>query len=71
MTQDQAKLLVAKRAAELVTDGMKVGLGAGSKAILFIHELGRAVRNGLRIQAIATSDESAALAEELGSADQL
>jgi ribose 5-phosphate isomerase A len=57
---------VAKRAAELVTDGMKVGLGTGSTAILFIHELGRAVRNGLRIQAIATSDESAALAEELG-----
>ncbi len=66
MTQDEAKLLVAKRAAGLISSGMKVGLGTGSTATLFIRELGQAVRNGLRIEAIATSDESAALAKELG-----
>ena len=66
MTQDEAKLLVAKRAAELISSGMKVGLGTGSTAILFIRELGKSVRNGLRIEAIATSDGSAALAKDLG-----
>jgi ribose 5-phosphate isomerase A len=66
MTQDEAKLLVARRAVELVSDGMKVGLGTGSTAAPFIHELGKAVQGGLRIEAIATSDESAALAKEVG-----
>ena len=32
MTQDEAKLLVAKRAAELVRDGQAVGLGTGTTA---------------------------------------
>ena len=66
MTQDEAKLLVAKRAMELVSDGMRVGLGTGSTATLFIHELGKAVQGGLRIEAIATSDKSTALAKEVG-----
>ncbi len=66
MTQDEAKLLAAKRAVEFISDGMSVGLGTGTTATLFIRELGKAVGGGLRIQAIATSDASAALAQELG-----
>jgi ribose 5-phosphate isomerase A len=66
MTQDEAKLLVAERAMEFISDGMKVGLGTGSTAVLFIHELANAVRGGLRVEAIATSNESASLATELG-----
>ncbi|WP_263357677.1 ribose-5-phosphate isomerase RpiA [Acidicapsa ligni] len=66
MTQDQAKLLAARRAMEFVSDGMKIGLGTGTTSTLFIHELGKAVRDGLSIEAIATSDESAKLASELG-----
>jgi ribose 5-phosphate isomerase A len=66
MTQDEAKLLVARRAVELVSDGMRVGLGTGSTATLFIHELGKAMQGGLRIEAIATSDKSSALAKEVG-----
>jgi ribose 5-phosphate isomerase A len=66
MTQDEAKLLVAKRALAFISDGMKVGLGTGSTATLFIRELGRAVQGGLRIEAIATSRASSALAKELG-----
>lgn len=66
MTQDQAKLLAAKRAVEFISDGMNVGLGTGSTATLFIRELGKAVQAGLRIQAIATSDASATLAQQLG-----
>ncbi|MBB6144367.1 ribose 5-phosphate isomerase A [Silvibacterium bohemicum] len=66
MTQDDAKLLAAKRAVEFISDGMKVGLGTGTTTTLFIHELGKAVQSGLRIEAIATSDASATLAKELG-----
>ena len=39
MTQDEAKRLVAMRAAELVEDGTVVGLGTGTTATMFIHEL--------------------------------
>ena len=66
MTQNEAKLLVAKRAVGFISDGMKVGLGTGSTATLFIRELGKAVQAGLRIKAIATSDGSSTLAKELG-----
>lgn len=66
MTQDEAKLLAAKRAVELIEDGMAVGLGTGSTATLFIRELGKRVGDGLRIKAIATSDASRTLAQQLG-----
>ncbi len=66
MTQDEAKLLVAKRAMDFISDGMKVGLGTGTTATPFIHELAKAVKAGLHIEAIATSDGSAKLAKELG-----
>ncbi len=67
MTQDEAKLLAAKRAVEFVQDGMAVGLGTGSTATLFIRELGKRVAaGGLRIRCIATSDASDRLARELG-----
>ena len=66
MTQDEAKLLAAKRAVAFVRDGMNVGLGTGTTATLFIRELGKAVAGGLRIKAIATSEASRDLARELG-----
>lgn len=65
MTQDEAKLLAAQRAVEFIKPGMNVGLGTGSTATLFIKELGKAVRNGLQIRAIATSDASRELAQQL------
>ena len=63
MTQDEAKRLVAKRAAELVEDGTVVGLGTGSTATLFIREL--AARK-LKIRCVASSDASHALGLSLG-----
>jgi ribose 5-phosphate isomerase A len=63
MTQDEAKRLVAKRAAELVEDGMVVGLGTGSTATLFIREL--AARK-LNIRCVASSDASHDLGLSLG-----
>ncbi len=58
MTQDEAKLLVAKRAVEFVEDGMAVGLGTGSTATLFIRELGKRVQDGLKIRCVASSEAS-------------
>jgi ribose 5-phosphate isomerase A len=66
MTQDEAKRLVAKRAAEFVEDGMAVGLGTGTTATLFIRELGERVRRGLKIRCVASSDASHKLGLQLG-----
>ena len=63
MTQDEAKRLVARRAAEFVEDGMVVGLGTGTTATLFIHEL--AARK-LKIRCVASSDASHELGLSLG-----
>src|SRR5450631_742551 len=63
MTQDEAKRLVAKRAAEFVEDGMVVGLGTGTTATAFIREL--AARK-LKIRCVASSDASHDLALSLG-----
>ena len=57
------KLRAAQRALELVESGMTLGLGSGSTATIWINLLGEKVRDhGLRIRAIASSDDS----EELG-----
>jgi ribose 5-phosphate isomerase A len=66
MTQDEAKLLVARRAVEFVEDGMAVGLGTGSTATLFIRELGKRVQQGLKVRCVASSDASAELGLSLG-----
>jgi ribose 5-phosphate isomerase A len=63
MTQDEAKGLVARRAAELVEDGMVVGLGTGSTATLFIREL---AKRKLTIRCVASSDASHDLGLSLG-----
>lgn len=67
MTQDEAKKLVAKRAVELVEDGMAVGLGTGSTSKIFIEQLGERVRDEkLRLRCVASSEASQALAASLG-----
>jgi len=66
MTQDEAKALVGKRAAEMVEDGMAVGLGTGSTSVMFIKALGARVQAGLKIRCVASSDASEALGQSLG-----
>src|SRR5438270_9051534 len=63
MTQDEAKLAVAKRATEFVQDGMVVGLGTGSTATMFIREL---AAKKLKIRCVASSDASFELGRSLG-----
>ncbi len=66
MTQDEAKALVGLRAAELVQDGMAVGLGTGSTSTMFIKALGARVKAGLKIRCVASSDASHHLGLSLG-----
>ena len=60
------KQQAAVEAAQLVENGMVVGLGTGSTATFLIDALAARVREGLRIDAIATSERSAAQASEAG-----
>ncbi len=53
-----AKKNAAKDAAELIQEGMIIGLGSGSTALFFIEHLIERCRNGLKISAVATSQES-------------
>src|SRR6202012_5515607 len=63
---EAAKRRAAQWAAAQVQDGMAVGLGSGSTSALVIDEVGRRVRDGLRIVSIATSIQSHRQAESLG-----
>ena len=64
---ERGKFSAAKAATALVKDGMKVGLGTGSTAAWLVRHLAEMVRkDGLRIQAAATSVQTATLAMELG-----
>jgi ribose 5-phosphate isomerase A len=62
----EAKRRAAVWAASQIEDGMKVGLGSGSTSALAIEEVGRRVKEGLKITAIATSLQSQRQAEGLG-----
>ncbi len=63
----QAKYAAAKTAADMVQDGMKVGLGTGSTAAWLVRCLGDRVRDqGLKIWAVPTSTRTAVLAREVG-----
>jgi ribose 5-phosphate isomerase A len=60
------KARAAVAAAELVADGMIVGLGSGSTAALMVRRIGERVQqDGLKIVAVATSDATASLARSL------
>jgi ribose 5-phosphate isomerase A len=64
---DKAKFVAAKRAAQMVETGMRVGLGTGSTAAWLVRCLGEMVRdNGLRIKGVPTSTRTAELARQVG-----
>ena len=66
MTKGEQKRVAAEAAAAEVQDGMRLGLGTGSTASLVVEALGRRVRDGLRITAVATSERTASQAAEFG-----
>lgn len=68
---DSNPILIAKKAAgqaaaELIQEGMLIGLGTGSTAAFFIEALGKRCQAGLKISAVATSQQSTRQAEHLG-----
>lgn len=63
---DRAKAAAARFAADLVEDGMRVGLGTGSTATHLVRRLAERARNGLDLTAVATSEATERLARELG-----
>jgi|SRR5579862_1071911 len=58
MTKESIKKAVGYQAAELIQDGMLVGLGTGSTAFFFIERLIQRCKEGLRIHAAASSQHS-------------
>lgn len=64
MTADESKRAAGEAAAALVQPGMKVGLGTGSTAAWFVQALAARGLAGLRC--VATSEQTAVLARELG-----
>jgi ribose 5-phosphate isomerase A len=64
--RDALKRAAAEAAADLVRDGMVVGLGTGSTAAFAIEGLARRHRQGLRFLGIPTSDRTAAQARAAG-----
>lgn len=63
---DQLKRAAAERAAALVTDGMRLGIGTGSTAAHFVAALGARVRGGLTVVGVPTSEATRVLATAEG-----
>ena len=63
MSNGREKQLAAEAAAELVEDGMRVGLGTGSTVAFLLPAL---ARRGLALRCVATSLATEAAARELG-----
>ncbi len=66
MDAETAKRAAGEAAAELVAEGMTLGLGTGSTTRWFIEAVGRKVHEGMQLRAVATSLASAALAAREG-----
>ncbi|MDN3505374.1 MAG: ribose 5-phosphate isomerase A [Rhabdochlamydiaceae bacterium] len=66
MTQEDGKRACGYRAAELIEDGMQVGIGTGSTVYFFIEKLIERVKSGLNITAAFSSIRSKNQAMEGG-----
>jgi len=64
--QNELKRAAAAKAVEYVTDGMKLGLGSGSTAEIFLEVLAARVRGGLNVIGTPTSERTAERARALG-----
>ena len=60
------KQIAAESAAQLVKDGMVIGLGSGSTAEVAIRIIGEKVKTGLQVMGVATSRKSEEIARALG-----
>ncbi|MBC1482964.1 ribose-5-phosphate isomerase RpiA [Listeria sp. FSL L7-1509] len=60
------KRIAGEKACEWIKDGMIIGLGTGSTVYYTIEKLGKMVQNGLNITGVATSEQTAEQAGNLG-----
>lgn len=63
---ERQKTHAAAAALDYIEDGMTIGLGSGSTAEIFVRLLAERVKDGLRVKGVPTSEQTGALAEELG-----
>jgi ribose 5-phosphate isomerase A len=63
---DEAKRKAAAKAAELVTSGMRLGLGTGSTAKHFVDFIGEKVKGGMDLLCVPTSEQTRQQALSLG-----
>ena len=64
--QDEAKRRAAQAALVGIEPGMKLGLGTGSTAAIFVDLLGERVKEGLDVLGVPTSEATRVQAERLG-----
>jgi ribose 5-phosphate isomerase A len=64
--QTALKRAVAAKALEYVREGMKLGLGSGSTAEIFVEMLAPRVRAGLKLLCVPSSERTATFARKLG-----
>jgi ribose 5-phosphate isomerase A len=62
LSPDDSKRLAAAKALELVTPGMRLGLGTGTTAAHFVELLAMRVAEGLDVVCVPTSERTRALA---------
>lgn len=62
--KEKAKKAAGIYAANLIENGMNIGIGSGSTVFFFIEALGKKCREGLKVKALATSIESEKLAKK-------
>ncbi len=63
---DGLKREAAEAAVKKLADGMVIGLGSGTTSEIAIDEIGKRVKQGLRIIGVPTSEKVAGLAQNLG-----
>lgn len=63
---DELKEAAARAALDLVTEGMRLGLGTGSTAARFVAALGERVAQGLNVLCVPTSEATREQAVKLG-----
>ena len=64
MEREDLKKQAGEEAVRHIKDGMIVGLGTGSTVEYFLRELGKQVKNGLKIQGIPTSVHTKRIAKD-------
>ncbi|MEO5373940.1 MAG: ribose-5-phosphate isomerase RpiA [Alphaproteobacteria bacterium] len=64
--QNQEKKLAGEAAADMVRNGMTLGLGTGSTVAFFLRALGEKVKSGMKVRGVPTSERTANLCHQLG-----